>query len=215
MAAPPPPAPEPPPDRVFSALRRMTLFGFYSGLSSLLGANVSADRRGGAADSSIASAAGAPTLCSVGALGGDAHSEGEFLVLRSLVTRAQVRALHTRGFFVSWDAPVAAVCTRRRKESRELLWSAAHTCCRARRRWRSQSCGCRRRLCHARRRQPHLGWRWPLMTHPTEDRRWRRWQLHSLEGEERGRSSDEGIISASEALSRQQQVAAAEDHISS
>lgn len=69
----------------------MRLFGYYSALSGLLGVNVTADRRGGAADSSISSAAGAPTLCSVGALGGRAHSDGEFLVLRSLVTRAQVR----------------------------------------------------------------------------------------------------------------------------
>lgn len=77
--------------------RRMKLFNYYSGLAGgLLGANVTADRRSGAADSSIASAAGAPTLCSVGALGGDAHSDKEFLVLSSLVTRAQARRSESR-----------------------------------------------------------------------------------------------------------------------
>ena len=54
---------------------------------------VTADRRGGAADSAFASAAGAPTLCAVGPLGDDAHAVTEFLLLDSVVPRTQLVAL--------------------------------------------------------------------------------------------------------------------------
>ena len=61
--------------------------------ATLGGQPVTADRRGGAADSAFASAVGAPTLCAVGPLGDDAHATTEFLLLDSIVPRTQLVAL--------------------------------------------------------------------------------------------------------------------------
>ena len=61
--------------------------------ATLGGDPVTADRRGGAADSAFASAVGAPTLCAVGPLGDDAHAVTEFLLLDSVVPRTQLVAL--------------------------------------------------------------------------------------------------------------------------
>ena len=48
---------------------------------------------GGCADSGFASAAGTPTICAVGPVGGRAHSEQEYLEIDSIVPRAQALAL--------------------------------------------------------------------------------------------------------------------------
>jgi glutamate carboxypeptidase len=47
---------------------------------------------GGCADSGFTAAMGAPTLCAVGPVGGKAHTVEEFLVVESLVPRAQAAA---------------------------------------------------------------------------------------------------------------------------
>jgi len=48
---------------------------------------------GGCADSGFASAAGTPTICAVGPVGGRAHSPDEYLEIETLVPRAQALAL--------------------------------------------------------------------------------------------------------------------------
>ncbi|SBW07416.1 Peptidase, M20/M25/M40 family protein [uncultured delta proteobacterium] len=47
----------------------------------------------GAADAGVASTAGVPTLCGMGPVGGELHTDREFMVLRSLPERAKVLAL--------------------------------------------------------------------------------------------------------------------------
>jgi glutamate carboxypeptidase len=48
---------------------------------------------GGCADSGFASAAGTPTICAVGPVGGRAHSPEEYLEIDTLTPRAQALAL--------------------------------------------------------------------------------------------------------------------------
>ena len=70
------------------------LLTVYRRVAATLGGEpITADRRGGAADSAFASAVGAPTLCAVGPLGDDAHAVTEFLLLDSIVPRTQLVAL--------------------------------------------------------------------------------------------------------------------------
>jgi glutamate carboxypeptidase len=70
------------------------LLTLFRRVAATLGAEqVTADRRGGAAESAFASAAGAPTLCAVGPLGDDAHAVTEYLLLESIVPRTQLVAL--------------------------------------------------------------------------------------------------------------------------
>ena len=47
---------------------------------------------GGCADSGFTAAQGAPTICSVGPVGGNAHSPEEWLDVATLVPRAQALA---------------------------------------------------------------------------------------------------------------------------
>jgi glutamate carboxypeptidase len=80
--------------RVRLRARSAALLQLFRRAAATLGAAPpAADRRGGAADSAFASAAGAPTLCACGPLGDDAHAETEHLLLRTLVPRAQLVAL--------------------------------------------------------------------------------------------------------------------------
>jgi glutamate carboxypeptidase len=48
---------------------------------------------GGCADSGFASAAGTPTICAVGPVGGRAHSPDEYMEIDTLVPRTQALAL--------------------------------------------------------------------------------------------------------------------------
>ena len=69
------------------------LFDLYRDAMAELGATVGGEFSGGCADSGFTSAVGCPTLCSVGPVGGRAHSPNEYLELASLVPRAQGLAL--------------------------------------------------------------------------------------------------------------------------
>jgi glutamate carboxypeptidase len=52
---------------------------------------------GGSADSGFTASVGAPTLCATGPVGGDVHTEREWLRVDSIVPRAQVLALTILG----------------------------------------------------------------------------------------------------------------------
>lgn len=69
------------------------LFQTYRDAAAALGIEVSAEFTGGCADSGFTAAQGCPTLCSVGPIGGMAHTPDEFLEVESLVPAAQALAL--------------------------------------------------------------------------------------------------------------------------
>jgi glutamate carboxypeptidase len=69
------------------------LLDTYKGSARELGFKVEGEFTGGCADSGLTSAVGAPTICGVGPVGGRAHSPEEFLLVESLVPRAQMAAL--------------------------------------------------------------------------------------------------------------------------
>jgi glutamate carboxypeptidase len=68
------------------------LFDLYIDSAAATGFATSGEFTGGCADSGFTAAQGTPTLCAVGPVGGKAHSPEEFLVLDSLVPRAQACA---------------------------------------------------------------------------------------------------------------------------
>jgi len=68
------------------------LFDLYVGAAADSGFATGGEFTGGCADSGFTAAAGAPTLCAVGPVGGKAHSPDEFLVIDSLVPRSQACA---------------------------------------------------------------------------------------------------------------------------
>lgn len=69
------------------------LFETYRDAAAGFGITVTAEFTGGCADSGFTAAQGCPTLCSVGPIGGMAHTPDEFLEVESLVPAAQVMAL--------------------------------------------------------------------------------------------------------------------------
>ncbi|HYF17887.1 MAG TPA: M20 family metallopeptidase [Ramlibacter sp.] len=69
------------------------LFDAYAEAAAALGFDVAGEYSGGSADSGFTAAAGIPTLCSTGPVGGKVHTEGEWLQVGSLVPRAQAMAL--------------------------------------------------------------------------------------------------------------------------
>ena len=69
------------------------LFDGYREALGTLGLAVEGEFAGGCADSGFTSAVGCPTLCSVGPVGGKAHSPEEYLEVASLVPRAKGLAL--------------------------------------------------------------------------------------------------------------------------
>jgi len=71
------------------------LFELYVESAATTGFRTDGEFAGGCADSGFTAAQGVPTICAVGPVGGKAHSPDEFLVLDSLVPRAQacVRAI--------------------------------------------------------------------------------------------------------------------------
>ena len=73
--------------------RNLKLLAHYQAVAHELGNAVEGIRVGGAADSGLTSAAGCPTLCSVGPIGGKGHSVDEFVRIGSMVPRAQALAL--------------------------------------------------------------------------------------------------------------------------
>jgi glutamate carboxypeptidase len=68
------------------------LFDAYRGAAAETGLKVEGEFAGGCADSGFTAAVGAPTLCSVGPVGGLAHSPEEYLEVGSMVPRAQALA---------------------------------------------------------------------------------------------------------------------------
>lgn len=68
------------------------LFAHYQGAAAASGLVVEGEFSGGCADSGFTAAMGAPTICSVGPVGGLAHSPEEYLEVASLVPRAQAMA---------------------------------------------------------------------------------------------------------------------------
>lgn len=68
------------------------VFAAYQAAATDSGFTTSAEFAGGCADSGFTAAMGAPTLCSVGPVGGKAHSPEEYLEVASLVPRAQALA---------------------------------------------------------------------------------------------------------------------------
>lgn len=69
------------------------LFETYRTAASGFGIATIAEFTGGCADSGFTAAQGCPTLCSVGPIGGMAHTPDEFLEVESIVPAAQVLAL--------------------------------------------------------------------------------------------------------------------------
>jgi glutamate carboxypeptidase len=69
------------------------LFQHYAGCLGELGFEPKALFTGGCADSGFASATGTPTICSVGPVGGRAHSPEEYMEIETLVPRAKALAL--------------------------------------------------------------------------------------------------------------------------
>jgi len=69
------------------------LFDHYVACAGDLSIKVEGEFTGGCADSGFTSAVGTPTICAVGPIGGKAHTPDEFLVVDSLVPRAQSLAL--------------------------------------------------------------------------------------------------------------------------
>ncbi|WNJ89501.1 M20 family metallopeptidase [Bosea sp. 685] len=69
------------------------LFEAYRDAAAGFGISVAAEFTGGCADSGFTAAQGCPTLCSVGPIGGLAHTPDEFLEVESIVPAAQVLAL--------------------------------------------------------------------------------------------------------------------------
>jgi glutamate carboxypeptidase len=64
----------------------------YQGAAKDAGLDVKGEFSGGCADSGFTAAQGAPTICSVGPVGGLAHSPEEYLEVASFVPRAQALA---------------------------------------------------------------------------------------------------------------------------
>jgi glutamate carboxypeptidase len=69
------------------------LFSVYQQAMGDVGVSVEGEFAGGCADSGFTASVGCPTLCSVGPVGGKAHSPEEYLEIDSLVPRAQGMAL--------------------------------------------------------------------------------------------------------------------------
>jgi glutamate carboxypeptidase len=69
------------------------LFEHYAACAGDLDLKVAGEFTGGCADSGFTSGVGTPTVCAVGPVGGKAHTPDEFLMVDSIVPRAQTLAL--------------------------------------------------------------------------------------------------------------------------
>jgi glutamate carboxypeptidase len=69
------------------------LFEHYQSCAGNLDLKVDGEFTGGCADSGFTSAIGTPTICAVGPIGAKAHTPDEFMVVDSMVPRAQTLAL--------------------------------------------------------------------------------------------------------------------------
>ncbi len=69
------------------------LFATYTAAAADAGLSVEGEFSGGCADSGFTTGVGCPTICATGPVGANAHTPEEFLVVESLVPRAQAMAL--------------------------------------------------------------------------------------------------------------------------
>ncbi len=69
------------------------LFRAYQAAAGDAGLRIEGEFSGGCADSGFTSAVGCPTVCSVGPVGGKAHTPDEYMEVASMVPRAQALAL--------------------------------------------------------------------------------------------------------------------------
>jgi glutamate carboxypeptidase len=69
------------------------LFDHYASCAGDLDLKIEGEFTGGCADSGFTAGVGTPTVCAVGPVGGKAHTPEEYLVVDSLVPRAQALAL--------------------------------------------------------------------------------------------------------------------------
>lgn len=76
-----------------SSPESVAMFEAYRDAAAGYGISVKAEFTGGCADSGFTAAQGCPTLCSIGPIGGMAHTPEEFLEVDSIVPAAQVLAL--------------------------------------------------------------------------------------------------------------------------
>jgi glutamate carboxypeptidase len=69
------------------------LLARYQASAATLDMKVEGEFTGGSADSGLTASVGAPTLCATGPIGGDVHTDREWLRVSSIVPRAQALAL--------------------------------------------------------------------------------------------------------------------------
>ncbi|MEL6375082.1 MAG: M20 family metallopeptidase [Pseudomonadota bacterium] len=69
------------------------MFENYQRAAQAVGVSITGEFSGGCADSGFTAGVGCPTLCSMGPVGGNAHTPEEFMDVSSLVPRAQALAL--------------------------------------------------------------------------------------------------------------------------
>jgi glutamate carboxypeptidase len=75
----------------------LALYDSYAAASEDAGVAVSAEFTGGCSDAGFTSAVGAPTLCATGPLGARAHTPEEYMVVDSMVPRAEALVLAIAG----------------------------------------------------------------------------------------------------------------------
>jgi len=75
----------------------LDLLARYQASAATLDMKVEGEFTGGSADSGFTASVGAPTLCATGPVGGDVHTEREWLRVDSIVPRAQALALTILG----------------------------------------------------------------------------------------------------------------------
>jgi len=78
---------------LFQNAASKALLADYQEASARIGYAVEGESTGGSADSGLTAAAGAPTLCATGPIGGMVHTPDEYCRLDSIVPRAQAVAL--------------------------------------------------------------------------------------------------------------------------
>lgn len=71
----------------------LALFETYRDAAASIGLTIDAEATGGCSDAGFTSSLGIPTLCGVGPVGGNTHTEDEYIERSSLVSRAQALAL--------------------------------------------------------------------------------------------------------------------------
>jgi glutamate carboxypeptidase len=69
------------------------LLARYQACAATLDMKVAGEFTGGSADSGLTASVGAPTLCATGPVGGDVHTDREWLRVATIVPRAQALAL--------------------------------------------------------------------------------------------------------------------------